>query len=1274
MPKSYTYAIIAMVFCQISLFGQSIQEAIAPTSLKLSEVEKITMPALDNESLRNAELSRRAPGVANKFAENIAVDLNSNNSGHWELTNDQAIWRLRITSKNALSLNLGFSTYLMPEGGSLVIYDEAQSKLIGPFTQKDNDDHRQLWTPIIQSDAIVIEVVVPLDKKDDLKLQLSYVNHDFMGFGNQLSGSCNLDVICGTADGWDIVEQYRDIIRSVAVIGMGGGTSCTGFLINNVNSDGTPFFMTADHCGVGSGNAASLVAYWKYENSTCRQPGSAASGANGDGQLNIFNTGSSFRAGWSGSDFTLVELDDPIPPEAEAFLAGYSLDITPSQDTTIGIHHPSTDEKRISFEFDPTYRGNWGQGNAMIPDGNHIIVPDWDIGTTEGGSSGSPLFDKNKRVIGQLHGGGAACGNDLYDSYGWIVSSWEGGGTPGTRLKDWLDPNNTGITTVDGLDLSYAVAVTPSVRTVCYPDVATYELSLSDNFTGPVTLGINPAPPAGIDVSFSENPVMPGNSATLNFSFSQNVGDDSFIFTIDGSDGTNSTGSVITLNVLDGAPSLTTLQLPANNDEDVATDVDYQWEALMSADLYDFQLASDASFTNIITTETDLEITEFMTEGLQPLTTYYWRVRAVNNCGIGDWTDPFIFKTNNVVCSATSYAGDPVAIGTAPEIVIAEINVSDTQPIENITIQNIIIDHTYIGDLAVRLIAPSGKQAMLFDRIGVPASGYGCPESNLVLSFDDDADLTAEDLENTCGGDPAAEGTFQPIDPLAIFVGDNPEGVWTLEVTDAESQDGGAVVNWDLQLCGAVVNNTDLTTQGPIVACQNETQSFELFVGTAYEAPVNLVADGIPTGTTVEFSQNPVDPGSTVQVTIQTGTTALGNYTISFSGDDGINAGTGEIMLSVIGAPDVFNLLIPADAAIDLPQTVNLSWAPSATASSYQVDIFERGTSTIAFTTTTADTFADFLLPIGGKYDWMVTAINDCGMTESMDLWSFDIIGDLAFNLANNQISGCIDEALAFSLEVGAGYFAPAMITTDINNNPDTDIAFDSDIMNVQPGSTITGTITFNPGSAAGNYNLLFIINDGTHNSQTQLTISLGAAPLAFNLTLPADGTEVPNLAPTLNWGNSPNADEYLVEIAGDADFNNIIISNTVSGNLFAPSNDLEPGTTYFWRITATSNCGSITSEVFSFTTVSSGVINIGNAEINILPNPFNSYINLNFESDYSADEITWELFTADGKVLQRGFLNTKLTVINTNLLVPGIYFVRLKNKTVSHTERLIKL
>ena len=184
-----------------------------------------------------------------------------------------------------------------------------------------------------------------------------------------------------------------------------------------------------------------------YENSTCRTPGSAASGQPGNGTLNQFNTGSVFRSNYSPSDFTLVELDDDPDPAFLVSFAGWdNRGLNASE--AIAIHHPDTDEKRISFEYDPTTITSY-LGNSVPGNGTHVRVIDWDLGTTEPGSSGSPLFDQDHRVIGQLHGGFASCTSQTSDWYGSMAVSWTGGGTSSTRLSNWLDPDGTGATVLD---------------------------------------------------------------------------------------------------------------------------------------------------------------------------------------------------------------------------------------------------------------------------------------------------------------------------------------------------------------------------------------------------------------------------------------------------------------------------------------------------------------------------------------------------------------------------------------------------------------------------------------------------------------------------------------------------------------------------------------------------------------------------------------------------------------------------------------------------------
>lgn len=426
-------------------------------------VEVRSMPAVDVARLK-AEDARNAgrKDLPLRFAAALPVDITPRNAGTWdEIDGDRLVWRLRIESRDALSLNFGFSEYRMPAGGHLLVYPSGLPKgadpaLVRTFTAADNEAHGQLWTPIVPGDHAVIEVVVPRAKADELKLRLTHVNHDYVGFGRlaregrltpqAVSGACNIDVICPQGDG------HRDQIRAVGAYSRNGSLACTGSLVNNTAGDRKMYFLTAHHCGVTTPSAAaSIVVYWNYENSTCRIPGSAASGQNGDGSLAQNQTGSVVRATSSGSDFTLLELDDPADPAFTLYWNGWDRRDTAFPGAT-GIHHPRVAEKRITHSSNPlVISGYFGAGT------NHLHVF-WDQpGTTEGGSSGSPLYSPEKRVIGQLHGGLASCstsGDEHSDYYGRVFTSWTGGGTDATRLSNWLDQGATGAEFIDGIDTS----------------------------------------------------------------------------------------------------------------------------------------------------------------------------------------------------------------------------------------------------------------------------------------------------------------------------------------------------------------------------------------------------------------------------------------------------------------------------------------------------------------------------------------------------------------------------------------------------------------------------------------------------------------------------------------------------------------------------------------------------------------------------------------------------------------------------------------------------
>ena len=354
----------------------------------------------------------------------------------------------------------------MPSEGELFVYAADGSGLRGPFTAADNATHGELWTPLLRSDDIVVEVTVPADQRAALDLTLGQVNHGFRSIAARStakrSGACNVDVTCDEANPW------RAQARSVGRYTVSSGVLCSGALVNNTGGGQTPYFLTANHCGIDEENAASVVVYWNFENSFCRSDDE--DGGRGDGPLDQFSSGAIFRASTGdaepqydafihGSDFTLIELDTPLDVSFNAYFAGWNRADAPTTSEAVSIHHPHGQEKRISFDFDATTVTSYLESSTTLAP-THLRVGNWEVGTTEVGSSGSPLFDANRRIVGLLSGGFAGCttsdpavDNDAPDWYGRLAYAWDSGDTPSTRLRDWLDPLGTDATAINGVDL-----------------------------------------------------------------------------------------------------------------------------------------------------------------------------------------------------------------------------------------------------------------------------------------------------------------------------------------------------------------------------------------------------------------------------------------------------------------------------------------------------------------------------------------------------------------------------------------------------------------------------------------------------------------------------------------------------------------------------------------------------------------------------------------------------------------------------------------------------
>jgi hypothetical protein len=423
---------------------------------KNSTIHKV-LPEISLKRLQEEDMSDEENGLPPRFGYKHQVNFDMQNSGEWTtLPSGDKIWRLYILCPNALSINLLYNKFWLPENSKLFIYEANKESYIGAFTSKNNTGTKNtptgFATGLLYGDEIVVEYYQPKEVKESAIISIEYVVQGYRQisiggtkvFGGSLS--CNINVNCPEGSAW------QEEKNAVALIVVNGNRICSGSLINNTEEDYAPYFLTANHCILGfdaetNPNLYYYSFYWHYEHPEC---------INSSIEPVITSTvGATIKANKAYSDFALLELtEDPFEDYyINPYYLGWDNSGT-SSENAVGIHHPAGDVKKICIETSsPTSYSNlidWNDGSQSQP-GTHWKAV-FDYGTAEGGSSGSPLINNNHHVIGQLHGGEFGC-PPVSKYYGKFSLSWAGesGDSNMRKLQTWLDPDDTDIETLDGL-------------------------------------------------------------------------------------------------------------------------------------------------------------------------------------------------------------------------------------------------------------------------------------------------------------------------------------------------------------------------------------------------------------------------------------------------------------------------------------------------------------------------------------------------------------------------------------------------------------------------------------------------------------------------------------------------------------------------------------------------------------------------------------------------------------------------------------------------------
>ena len=253
--------------------------------------------------------------------------------------------------------------------------------------------------------------------------------------------------------------------------------------------------------------------------------------------------------------------------------------------------------------------------------------------------------------------------------------------------------------------------------------------------------------------------------------------------------GSESFSSSLSLSVWGGVLETPALITPLDSAVNLFTDQTFEWSAVAGALAYELQIATDVNF-NSLTYSSTTPFNKVYVTNLQDGASYFWRVKPLNECALGDFSEVASFATAAVNCLTKTAAALPITIGANdPNTINSYIDFDEEVPLSSLTL-GLDITHSYLSDLVVKLYAPSGKSAVIL--------AYSCSASE-----DVNATFSQEAEAFECSNKPAISGLVKPLGSFEVFRGESIKGRWRLEIQDVAEIDGGSLNAFSMTVCVA---------------------------------------------------------------------------------------------------------------------------------------------------------------------------------------------------------------------------------------------------------------------------------------------------------------------------------------------------------------------------------------------------------------------------------------------------------------------------------------
>ena len=379
-----------------------------------------------------------------------------------EVVQGRSVYHLELTTPDAQGLSLSFDKLALQPGDRLYLFDPARKQVLGAFTSESNPDGGVFGTNPIAGNSLVIQYE-PAGALADIHLkQLGYFFESVAApqniSGEGASGVCNVNVNC--PEGADMQDVKNGIAQIIVVLD-GNIGFCSGTLVNNSNEDWRPLIMTAYHCTFAKSPLTGKVInateedfrQWVF-NFHFERPECANNQWIGEKAYSISGAKRLATVPMDhGSDALLVETLNPIPDYYGVYYNGWDRSGT-LEPKAKGLHHPSGDVMKISTITEPLINGTWMTKDNVGARDAHFAVryAKTENGhcVTEGGSSGSGLFNSKGLLIGTLSGGAAECdkGINALNMYGKLSEHWARSTQDNSQqlqpLAQVLDPKGNG--------------------------------------------------------------------------------------------------------------------------------------------------------------------------------------------------------------------------------------------------------------------------------------------------------------------------------------------------------------------------------------------------------------------------------------------------------------------------------------------------------------------------------------------------------------------------------------------------------------------------------------------------------------------------------------------------------------------------------------------------------------------------------------------------------------------------------------------------------------